>query len=377
VSAIPGTLTKKPRAMVFEAPGKPLALREFARPTLAAGEMLVEVSCTTLCGSDLHSYEGRRPTPCPTILGHEILGRVCELRPGDPPLDLNGSELAIGDRVTWAVAASCGECFYCEHGLPQKCEHLFKYGHERADHRHPLSGGLAEHCHLARGTAILKVPDSLPDEVACPANCATATVAAALRAAGECRGRAVLVQGAGMLGLTAAAMARHQGASEVIVCDLDDERLQWGERFGATRSVRISPDGSDLTDTVARATAGRGVDIALELSGSAAAIESGLPLLRIGGHYVLVGTVFPTRAVPLSPEMVVRRLLRIEGVHNYTPVDLIKAIDFLTVTRAEYPFSQLVSGHFPLAEADAAFQHALTTKAPRVAVLPNAGGRNR
>ena len=84
MSAIPGTLTKKPRAMVFEAPGKPLALREFARPTLAAGEMLVEVSCTTLCGSDLHSYEGRRPTPCPTILGHEILGRVCELRPGDP-----------------------------------------------------------------------------------------------------------------------------------------------------------------------------------------------------------------------------------------------------------------------------------------------------
>jgi len=361
--------------MVFDGPGKPLELREYPRQTLVAGELLVEVTCTTLCGSDLHSYEGRRETPCPTILGHEILGRVSELRPGDPPLDLHGSELAVGDRVTWGVAASCGTCFYCEHGLPQKCEHLFKYGHEQADHRHPLSGGLAEHCHLARGTAILKVPDSLPDEVACPANCATATVAAALRAAGECRGRAVLVQGAGMLGLTAAAMARHQGASEVIVCDLDEERLQWAARFGATHSVRIDIDGSNLTDAVAEVTDGRGVDIALELSGSASAIEGGLQLLRIGGRYVLVGTVFPTRAVPLSPEMVVRRLLRIEGVHNYTPADLIKAIDFLTVTQAEYPFAQLVMGHFPLAESEAAFQYALSSKAPRVAVFPNAVSR--
>ena len=81
--------------------------------------------------------------------------------------------------------------------LPQKCEQLFKYGHERITPAHPLSGGLAEFCHLALGTPILPVPDALPDLVACPVNCATATVAAALRAAGGCRGRSVLVQGAG------------------------------------------------------------------------------------------------------------------------------------------------------------------------------------
>ncbi len=277
----------------------------------------------------------------------------------------------MGDRVTWSVASSCGACFYCELGVPQKCEHLFKYGHERTDPRHPLSGGLAEHCHLAQGTAVLKVPDLLPDEVACPANCATSTVAAALRVAGDCRNRAVLVQGAGMLGLTAAAMARHQRAREVIVCDLDEQRLAQAVRFGATRAVLVRPDmGDDLTDVVADATGGRGVDVAIELSGSTAAIEAGLQLLRIGGRYVWVGSVFPTRGVNVTPEHVVRRLLRIEGVHNYTPADLIKAMDFLADTIAEFPFADLVPMRFPLIEADAAFQHAITTKAPRVAVIP-------
>jgi len=362
--------TSKSGAMVFEGPGQPLAWREFARPTLGPGELLVEVTCTTLCGSDLHTYEGRRHTDCPTILGHEILGRIAELRPGDPPLDLAGRKLAVGDRVTWSVASSCGTCFYCELGLPQKCEHLFKYGHERTDPRHPLSGGLARHCHLALGTAVLKVPDALPDEVACPANCATATVVAAFRVAGDCRNRAVLVQGAGMLGLTAAAMAQHLGAREVIVCDPDEERLRLAQRFGATHSVVIRPGGEDdVTDAVAAATAGRGVDLALELSGAPQAIETGLKLLRIGGRYIWVGPVFPS-TITIMPEVVVRRLLRIEGVHNYTPADLIRALDFLAEASGQFPFADLVAARFPLAEADAAFRHAISTKAPRIAVVP-------
>jgi alcohol dehydrogenase len=364
------SVTAKARAMVFEEAGKPLELREFLRPTLGAGELLVKVSCTTLCGSDLHTYEGRRQTDVPTILGHEILGHIAELRPGDPPLDLAGRKLQVGDRVTWSVASSCGACFYCELGLPQKCEHLFKYGHERTDPRHPLSGGLAEYCHLAQGTAVLKVPDALPDEVACPANCATATVVAAFRVAGDCRNRSVLIQGAGMLGLTAAAMAQHLGARDVIVCDLDEERLRWASRFGATHAVTVRPDGQDdLTDVVAQTTGGRGIDLALELSGSTVAIETGLKLLRIGGRYIWIGPVFPT-TITIRPEHIVRRLLRIEGVHNYTPADLIRALDFLAEAAAEFPFADLVAARFPLAEADAAFQHALSTKAPRVAVIP-------
>jgi alcohol dehydrogenase len=217
---------------------------------------------------------------------------------------------------------------------------------------------------------VLHVPDELADEVACPANCATATVAAALRAAGECRDRAILIQGAGMLGLTAAAMARHRAAREVIVADPDAGRLERAKDFGATRLVHLQGDSKELADVVALATSGHGVDAAIELSGDPAAVEAGLPLLCIGGHYVQVGAVFPSRAVALPVETVVRRLLRIEGVHNYTPADLCTAVKFLAAAHARYPFAELVTARFPLAKAEAAFQHAAASRSPRVAVVP-------
>jgi threonine dehydrogenase-like Zn-dependent dehydrogenase len=220
---------------------------------------------------------------------------------------------------------------------------------------------------------VLRVPDELPDEVACPANCATATVAAALRAGGECHDAVVLIQGAGMLGLTAAAMARFRGAREVIVADPDADRIALAEQFGATRAVHLASDDHDLMDVVAEATSGHGVDVAWELSGSPVAIEAGLPLVRIGGRYVLVGAVFPDRPVSLPAEMVVRRLLRIQGIHNYTPADLCTAVKFLSDAGGTYPFAQLVSGRFSLDQAQAAFEHALQSKAPRVAVVPKLG----
>jgi putative phosphonate catabolism associated alcohol dehydrogenase len=357
------------RAMVFEGAGRPLASRSFTTGRPASGEVLVRVTFTTLCGSDLHTYQGRRTTPCPTILGHEILGRVAGL-PDEPVIDLAGRPLEVGDRVTWSIAASCGVCHFCRRELPQKCERLFKYGHEKIEPAHPLSGGLAEYCHLARGTALLRVPDELPDEVACPANCATATVAAALRVAGDCRDAVVLIQGAGMLGLTASAMANSQGARAIVVSDPDANRLPWALRFGATHAIHVKPGSDELAQAVQATTDGRGVDVALELSGSPEAIETGLQLLRIGGRYLWVGAVFPAREVAISAEHVVRRLVRIEGVHNYTPVDLKTAVEFLAANHTRYPFAELVSGRFELADAEAAFQFALATKAPRVAIVP-------
>jgi len=206
-------MARHARVAVFLGAGQPLELRDVSLPDLDAGEVLVKVECCTLCGSDLHTYGGRRETPLPTILGHEIMGHVAELPAGGAVLDARGERLVEGDRITWSVAVHCGDCFFCRHGLPQKCQRLFKYGHEQINGRHPLSGGLAEHCHLSRGTSIFKLDNTLPREVACPANCATATVAGALRAAGDVSGAVVIVQGAGMLGLTACAMSRHQGAA--------------------------------------------------------------------------------------------------------------------------------------------------------------------
>lgn len=367
-------MTQEPvQAMVFDEPGRVLRRATFRRPTLSPGEMLVDVTCCTLCGSDLHTISGRRHAPVPSVLGHEILGRVAELPPGEPVRDFSGRPLAVGDRVTWAVAASCGECFFCRRGWPQKCERLFKYGHQSIDAGHPLCGGLAEACHLAAGTAILRVPDELPDVVACPANCATATVAAALRLAGPCRGEVVLVQGAGMLGLTAAAMLSAAGAAERIVCDVNAARLTMAERFGATKTV-IVDEGETLRETIDKLTAGRGVDLVLELSGATAAAEASIDLLRIGGRAVWVGAVLPGRPIQVSAETVVRRCLSIRGIHNYAPGDLAAALEFLAGHHQAYPFAELVGARYPLSRADEAIQYALGGRTPRVAVVPDALG---
>jgi putative phosphonate catabolism associated alcohol dehydrogenase len=350
--------------MIFDGPGRPLRCVDVEVPAPAVGEVLVRVRACTLCGSDLHTVAGRRDVPCPTVLGHEILGRI-EAFSGTPPRSWDERPLAVDDRVVWAVAVGCGECFFCTRDLPQKCERLLKYGHEPFAGPRDLRGGLATHVLLAPQTAIFPVPHSLSDAVACPAGCATATVMSALRRAGTLEGATALIFGAGLLGLTAAAVARSRGARAVIVTDPDSHRLSRAAAFGATHTVA---DVARLAAVVRSATDGRGVDIAVELSGDAAAVEEAVARVRVGGCCVWVGTVLPTRPVPIAPETIVRRHLSIHGVHNYHPRDLGDALAFLAGHHRAYPFADLVGESVKLAAADRAFRRAAESRAVRVAV---------
>src|SRR5262245_53306730 len=180
-------------AAVFGGVPEQLEVRELPLPQPAAGEILVRMLGCTICGSDLHTLHGRRQVPVPTVLGHEIVGQIAELGAAAPREDLAGQPLRVGDRITWSLVASCGRCFYCQSDLPQKCLQAVKYGHERLQAGRELLGGLAEHVLLVPGTAIVRLPDELPLEAACPANCATATAAAAIEAAGTIAGSCVCV----------------------------------------------------------------------------------------------------------------------------------------------------------------------------------------
>ncbi len=124
---------KSSTAAVFTQSNHPLELRQLSIPdSLASGELLVKVDCCTVCGSDLHTHTGRRPGPTPCVLGHEIVGTVASLGP-HPPSDLRGHGVAIGDRVIWSVAVACHQCRNCRRGLPQKCQSLRKYGHNKIE----------------------------------------------------------------------------------------------------------------------------------------------------------------------------------------------------------------------------------------------------
>ena len=353
-------------AAIFHGSGRDLELRSIARPQPRDKEILVSVLGCTLCGSDLHTFDGRRNVEVPTILGHEIVGEICSHGDSASMRDLAGREMRIGDRVTWSVVANCGDCFYCLRGLPQKCLASVKYGHEALRPGRELLGGLAEHCLLVPGTAIVRLPDEVPLSTACPASCATATVSAALAAAGDLRGRNVCLFGAGLLGLTASAMLRVSGAANVVCVDLNESRLVRAREFGASHVA--TPD--ELRNTAREITEMHGFDIVLELSGSPAAFESGWEFLRRGGTLILVGSVFPTPPVPISPEEIVRRNLTIRGVHNYAPQDLVHAVEFLANHHLDFPFADLVGQWYPLASAAEAFGRSHDAGHIRIGVCP-------
>lgn len=346
------------RAVVFDGPGRPLRLQDIAVPAAGPGEVLVRITATTLCGSDLSTFTGRRDVAVPTVLGHESIG-VVEAT-GTEVVDIAGDPVAPGARVTWTITAACGACPTCRRGVPQKCERVVKYGHEPLGGARGPAGGLAERVLLPRGTEIVALPDELPDRVACPASCATATVAGMLRVAAVAAGETVVVTGLGMLGLTACAMAHAAGAT-VVGVDVAPERLRLARRFGAAEARLPVELGVRLE---------AGADVLLELSGNPATTAAGIGWLGIGGRAVLAGAVHPGEPVALDAERVVRRLLRIEGLHNYVPGDLRRAVAFLGDRGADYPFAELVGSEHRLDDAEAAFAAARGGRSGRVMVRP-------
>jgi alcohol dehydrogenase len=354
-------------AVVYAGVPGQLALQEIPRPEPSSGEILVRVIGCTLCGSDLHTFEGRRQVPTPTVLGHEIAGEIVALGPDAPRCDLANQELRCGSRITWSLVASCCQCFFCQHDLPQKCVKAVKYGHEPLHPGRELLGGLAEHCLLVPGTSIVRLPDDFPLEVACPANCATATAAAALEAAGEIEGTRVLVLGAGLLGLTVCAMASARHAAEVICVEVNSERRARARLFGATHA--IAPE--ELINVAGGLTQNRGVDVLVELTGSPAALETAWPVVRMGGTFVLVGSVFPARPVALPLEQIVRRHLILRGIHNYRPRHLLAAVQFASQYHRDFPFAELVAEWHTLASVENAMRSARNPSRIRVGIRPS------
>lgn len=353
-------------AAVFSGHGQPFRLEEFPIPAPGRGEVLVDVSCSTICGSDLHTWHGRREEPVPCVLGHEIVGRIVAFGPGAPRIDLRAAPLTEGDRITWTLAASCGECFFCTRGLPQKCEHLFKYGHSSISPGREFSGGFAECCLLNAGTGIVKLPDALPDVLAAPVNCAIATVAAAFRLSGPVEGATVAILGCGVLGLTATAMASQLGAAKVLTCDVDPARAEIAQRFQS--DFFCGPD--DLASLTAELTAGRGVDLTMEFSGAASAAAAALAIARTGGTALIAGTTAPGGKVTLDPNDLVRRMLTVKGLHNYAPQDLLSAVDFLAASMDAVPFLSLVGNSFGLEAIEDAFGESSRKPGTRIAVMP-------
>ncbi|MEB2774350.1 zinc-binding dehydrogenase [Algoriphagus sp. D3-2-R+10] len=360
-------MQKEALAMVFQEIEKPFLPLPIDFPILNQDEVLVEITYTTICTSDLHSYYGRRSSPSPSVLGHEMIGRIVNL-PENEMFDFHGAQLMKGDLVTWSVFAYDHTGNMATKGIPQKSPSLFKYGHEQMQQNDVLSGGFATHCHLRKGTDIFRIPKSVSPKAAAPLNCTHATIAGAIRLAGSLKDKNVLIIGAGMLGISASTMAKFAGAKVVLAMDVNQQRIQNILHFGADVSINASLSLEEIQKEILPIG---GVDVLLETSGSAEAMERGLDLLNVGGTAIWVGAVYSQRNISINAESIVRRILTIKGLHNYAPEDLSYAIKFLEASHSTYPFGSLVGAEFPLNEMEKAFAAAKESGSYRVGITPN------
>ncbi|SHL35718.1 alcohol dehydrogenase [Chitinophaga jiangningensis] len=353
------------RVVLFEAAGKDFRQETYEVRSLKYGELLVKNRYTTICGSDLHTFCGVRKELSPTVLGHEIVGEIVELGPGHPGVDMRGNPLSTGDLITWTIFSSEPESWYSRHGMPQKAEQLFKYGHALAAGEEIFHGGMGQFCILREHTTVLKLPAGIPLAVAATLNCSTATVAGALRMAGDLQDKNILITGMGHLGITCAAMCKSAGAAMVIGADIAPGRLATATQFGADKVMNLASDAALITKQL-QDFPRKGIDVVFDMSGSPEAMELGLAHLAVGGTAVWIGAVFNTRPLQINPESIIRRLITIKGLHNYNFEDFNYAMTFLENNWQRYPFEQAIEKEFELAEAQQAFTYAVQEKPLRV-----------
>jgi putative phosphonate catabolism associated alcohol dehydrogenase len=356
---------------VFSRPRAPFELQLFPLRAPGPGEVLVKVRMCTICRSDIHSYLGHRPSPTPGVLGHEIIGTIVELGAGMTQ-DMRGDPLRIGDRITWSEYFIPGDSYFTEVlGLPQKSPGVDKYGHmavSREPHHH---GGFGQYCYILPKSWLLRLPDELSDAEATPINCGAATAMCVVEQAEVRMGDTVVVQGMGLLGLYAAAIAKSRGARLVIGIDTLNARRELGHRFGCTTVIDPSSmSETDMTERVRALCKPNGPDAVLELCGYPDVIPGGIQMVRTGGRYVLGGVVNPGSVVGIDVNLILRKLITLRGAHNYHPRHLVEALDFVTINRLRFPFGDLVDRVYRLDQVHQAMKDAEDRKVLRAAIVP-------
>jgi putative phosphonate catabolism associated alcohol dehydrogenase len=367
---LPGGLTG--RVAVYPAPRQPFEILRLPVRAPRAGEVLVRIRMSTICRSDVHSWLGHRPNPCPGVLGHEIIGNIVELGEGVTH-DMRGAPLAAGERITWSeyFVAGGGDHFTEVLDLPHKSPGVDKYGHMAVTTEPHHHGGFGEYCYVLPRSWILALPVDLSDEEATPINCGVATMVCVTERAEIALGETVVVLGLGLLGLYGAALAKGRGARCVVGLDTVPARRELAPKFGVDHVLDSAAMPADaLVQAVRALCPPDGADAVLEVCGDPQVIPEGLRMLRTGGRVVLAGVVNPGSRVSLDAHLVLRRLLTLRGVHNYHPRHLAQALDFVHANRRRFPFHDLVDGKYALADVGTAMQDAQARRVLRAAIVP-------
>ena len=288
------------QALTKQFPQEGIWMQTVARPVPGPNDLLIRVRRSSICGTDVHIYNwdawAAQTIPAGMVVGHEYVGVV----------EAVGSEVvgyAVGDRVSGEGHVTCGHCRNCRAGRRHLCRNTQGVGVNRP-------GSFAEYLVLP-GFNAFKIPAGISDDVAAIFDPFGNAVHTALSF--DLVAEDVLITGAGPIGAMACAVARHAGARNVVITDVNDYRLDLALKMGATRAVNVARE--DLWDVATRDLGmTEGFDVGLEMSGAGPALNQLLGAMNHGGKVALLG--IPAPGVSIDWNDVIFKGLVIKGIYG-------------------------------------------------------------
>ena len=311
------------KAVVLRRPGE-LAVADIDSPRLPPDSVLVRVSRTGVCGTDLKIFTGAMPAACPLVMGHEIAGHVVE---GNGAAGLHAGTRVLVDPVLY-----CGTCLHCRAGHTNLCSAGRVIGRE-------TDGGFAELVAVPQ-THVHQLPASVESETA-PIIQVLTTCLHAQRRANVSDGQSVAVIGLGVSGQLHVQLARARGARQVVGTARSGWKRGLAEQLGADLTA---PSGKTGIEAVLRATDGHGADVVIESAGHISALADAIAMVRPGGTVVLFGIYTETEgALPFY--QLYYKEPTIVSARAATADDFPEAIDL--VARGAVKLGPLVTQVFP------------------------------
>lgn len=319
------------KAMVLSAPGK-LVLDEVAVPEARTGEVLVRVTHSGLCGTDLKIYQGAIPAKYPLIMGHEMIGEVVS---GET------SGVGPGDRVIIDPVLYCGACFHCRAGQTNLCRGGGLIGRE-------TNGGFAEYAAVP-ASHVFRLPDSISSRTAPLIQVAT-TCLHAQRLTPLFLGESVAVIGLGVSGQLHVQLAKARGAGQVIGISRSRFKNELAETLGADITIEA---GKGAVEKVLEATEGRGADVVIESTGVMACLADAIRMVRFGGRIQMFGILSAKEGALPFYELYFKEITLINN-RAATAQDFPATIDL--VDRGALRLEPLVTHWMSLSELGAALE---------------------
>ena len=318
--------------------GKPLEDANVPIPEIGLSDVLIRVAAAGICHSDAHYRGGiSKIDDLPLTLGHEVAGYV-ELVGRDV------TNLLPRDRVCVHYLVHCGTCEFCARGLEQFC----RSGQMIGKHR---DGGYAEFIKVPARNAFT-LPDEISFEVGAVMMCSSATALHALKKARLKPGESLAIFGFGGLGFSALQLARVFECGDVYVVDINPAKLRSAVRMGA---IAIDAKAADPVEQIKGATAGRGVDVALELIGSAKTMRQAVLCLGALGRAALVGLTAESMSIFPYMELISKEA-EIIGVSDHLATELPVLIEFARNGKLRFPSETLRVVDLDAAQINAALE---------------------